>query len=211
MKEIKCHIADGHFLVKEGLKHLLCSYPHIKLSREASTFEELKNNLNYDTPDVLIVDHRTLGLNSMLELRTLIECFPNLGVLDISDIDSRGEVVSILNTGIQAILLKECDEEEIIDAITAACKGERFFCGNILDMLNETGEHTCEPVLLSQREIEVMGLIADGLTSKNISEKLYLSLHTVNTHRKNILKKLNIKSSSELVNYAFKIGIREVV
>ena len=211
MKEIKCHIADGHFLVKEGLKHLLCSYPHIKLSKEASTFEQLKKNLNDDIPDVLILDHRTLGLKSMLNLRALLECYPNLGVLDISDVDGRSEVVSVLNAGIQAILLKECDEEEIIDAITAAYKGERFFCGTILDMLSETGDHSCEPVLLSQRELEVMGLIADGLTSKDISEKLYLSLHTINTHRKNIFKKLNVKSSSELVNYAFKIGIREVV
>tara|TARA_Y100001954_G_scaffold180050_1_gene191747 strand:- start:846 stop:1487 length:642 start_codon:yes stop_codon:yes gene_type:complete len=213
LEKIICHIADGHYLIKEGLKAMLSQYSTVVLTKEASNIESLECNLNQEEPDVLMLDYKTIGFSNLSKLKSLIDIYPGLGVLIISDFRDSSEVQLILNTGVNGILLKECDEEEIMEAIEAIANKERFFCGTILEMLQENEEDgfSCSPVNLSEREIEIIGLITDGLSSKAIADTLFLSIHTVNTHRKNILKKLNVKSSSELVNYAFKIGIRGLV
>lgn len=192
---------------------MLSQYSTVVLTKEASNIESLEFNLNQEEPDVLILDYKTIGFSNLSKLKSLIDIYPGLGVLIISDFRDSSEVQLILNTGVNGILLKECDEEEIMEAIEAIANKERFFCGTILEMLQENEEDgfSCSPVNLSEREIEIIGLITDGLSSKAIADTLFLSIHTVNTHRKNILKKLNVKSSSELVNYAFKIGIRGLV
>ncbi len=192
---------------------MLSQYSTVVLTKEASNIESLECNLNQEEPDVLMLDYKTIGFSNLSKLKSLIDIYPGLGVLIISDFRDSSEVQLILNTGVNGILLKECDEEEIMEAIEAIANKERFFCGTILEMLQENEEDgfSCSPVNLSEREIEIIGLITDGLSSKAIADTLFLSIHTVNTHRKNILKKLNVKSSSELVNYAFKIGIRGLV
>ena len=192
---------------------MLSQYSTVVLTKEASNIESLECNLKQEQPDVLILDYKTIGFSNLSKLKSLIDIYPGLGVLIISDFRDSSEVQLILNTGVNGILLKECDEEEIMEAIEAIANKERFFCGTILEMLQENEEDgfSCSPVNLSEREIEIIGLITDGLSSKAIADTLFLSIHTVNTHRKNILKKLNVKSSSELVNYAFKIGIRGLV
>jgi DNA-binding NarL/FixJ family response regulator len=131
-------------------------------------------------------------------------------VLDISDVYTELEIKAVLKIGINAMLLKECDEEEIVEAIEVSVKGERFFCGTVLDILSGDKSKvpfSCEPISLSSRELEIIQLIAKGLTSKEMSEKLFLSHHTINTHRKNILKKLEVKGTPELINYAFAMGM----
>ena len=120
------------------------------------------------------------------------------------------EIKAVLHIGIKGMLLKECDEEEIVQAIEASVKDERFFCGTILDILSGDESRipfSCEPVSLSSRELEIIQLIAKGLTSKEMSKKLFISYHTINTHRKNILKKLDVKGTPELITYAYAMGV----
>jgi len=210
MCKIKCHISDGHFLVKKGLKHILSKYDHIELLNDSSDVKEMKSLINEKIPDVLIVDHKTIGLNDLCELELILKEYSNMYVLDISDVYTELEIKAVLNIGIKGMLLKECDEEEIIQAIEASVKDERFFCGTILDILSGDESRipfSCEPVSLSSRELEIIQLIAKGLTSKEMSEKLFISYHTINTHRKNILKKLDVKGTPELITYAYAMGV----
>jgi len=210
MGNIKCHISDGHFLIKKGLKHILSKYDHIELISDSSDVKEMKTLINENIPDVLIVDHKTIGLNGLYELELILKEYSNMYVLDISDVCTEVEIKAVLNIGIKAMLLKECDEEEIIQAIEISVKDERFFCGTVLDILSGDKSRipfSCEPVSLSSRELEIIQLIAKGLTSKEMSEKLFISYHTINTHRKNILKKLDVKGTPELITYAYAMGV----
>ncbi len=210
MYKIKCHISDGHFLVKKGLKHILSKYDHIELLNDSSDVKEMKSLINEKIPDVLIVDHKTIGLNDLCELELILKEYSTMYVLDISDVYTELEIKAVLHIGIKGMLLKECDEEEIVQAIEASVKDERFFCGTVLDILSGDESRipfSCEPVSLSSREHEIIQLIAKGLTSKEMSEKLFISYHTINTHRKNILKKLDVKGTPELITYAYAMGV----
>ena len=119
----------------------------------------------------------------------------------------------VLEKGVEGYLTRECDEDEIIHAIFAIAKGEKFYCNKVMDIiLNKQynpEDNNCEPTTLTQRETEITALIAKGMTNKSIAEQLHLSPHTVHTHRKNILRKLGINSVSELTLYAINIGLIE--
>ena len=108
---------------------------------------------------------------------------------------------------------KDCDLQEIYDAVLETAKGNKFFCGKILETINKSnldvddidyGGLTCDPVMMSDRENEIIVLIAEGYTNDQIAEMLFLSKHTVNTHRKNILFKLGVKNTAGIVMYAVK-------
>ena len=110
---------------------------------------------------------------------------------------------------VNSFLSKKCDEKEIIDAVHATSKNEKYYCTNVLNCLLEKSfpKDDCSPRPLSPREIEVVQLVAKGLIAKEIASELYLSTHTIYTHRKNIMKKLKIGTTSELVLYAVREGI----
>ena len=108
---------------------------------------------------------------------------------------------------------KDCSLSEIVDAVKETNQGNKFFCGQILQTIQSEGldvdaiadfEFSCEPISLSEREIEVITLIAEGYTNVEISDKLFLSKHTVNTHRKNIMAKLGVKNTAGIVMFAIK-------
>jgi DNA-binding NarL/FixJ family response regulator len=112
--------------------------------------------------------------------------------------------------GVTSFLTKTCDETEIFSAVRAAAKREKFFCSKVLDVLLEKhfpGTDNCAATELSVRETEIVRLVAEGYSSKDIAKMLFLSPHTVHTHRKNILRKLGIGSTSELVLYAVNTGL----
>ena len=107
-------------------------------------------------------------------------------------------------------LTKTCDEKEIIDAIHALVRGVKMYSHKVVNILlegqNQEGEN-CEPTLLSEREIEIIRLIANGYTTRQIADTLFRSFHTITTHKKNIMKKLGINSTSELLVYAMNTGL----
>jgi len=105
-------------------------------------------------------------------------------------------------------LMNDCDKDEIIDSVKSCAKGDKFFCGQVLDKLNwsegQESSHGCDPINISERELEVLQLIAEGLTTKQIADKLHLSFHTVMTHRKNMMAKLGLNNTAGLIVYAVK-------
>ena len=120
-------------------------------------------------------------------------------------------MLKLLESGINGCVTRSCSEDEIINAIFSIAKGEKFFCNKVVDViLNKhlyQKEEDCAATVLSGREAEVTGLIASGLTNKEIATELFLSSHTIHTHRKNIMRKLKLKSVSELTIYAINTGL----
>ena len=119
--------------------------------------------------------------------------------------------MSISEYKVDGILTSDCDEEEIKDAITSIVNGKTVYCNKVLnEMLNEETSHRdndCDPTILSKREKEIIILVSRGLKSNDIADKLFISHHTVATHRKNIMRKLAVSNVSGLINYAIKSGL----
>ena len=202
--------ANANVLMASGLNTILNKGGGIDSIDNAVDEQSLFTNLDEADYDLIVIDplssseHFTVA--TTLKLR---EKYPENKVLIISDLHSPQNVLQILEKGVQGYLTRQCDEAEITHAIFAIAKGEKFYCNKVIDIaLNkEFDPENCEPTSLTERENEITALIASGFTNKEIGVKLYLSHHTIHTHRKNILKKLGIKSTSELTVYAMSVGL----
>jgi len=223
MDGISITLADSQYLIRVGLKHLLGKHSHLQVVSEAGDEEELTEQLTRQRPEIVILDYDQPDAFDKSTVSRIKQLSPNSNILIISDDDDKEQIYQVLQSGVNSFLTKSCDEEEIIDAVKATAKGEKFFCTRILDYLleksfskaSENGERTsaqnnkvsCEPTPLSPREIEIVQLIAQGMIAKEIARELSLSTHTIYTHRKNIMKKLQLSSASELVLYAVNRGL----
>ncbi len=212
MSTISVLLADSQYLIRLGLRHLLEGRHEYKIVSEATNKEELLNKISHLQPKVVILDHRQhLEFNQEIfqQIKTIA---PSTNVLIISDDSEKENIYNLLESGINSFLTKQCDEEEIINAINATAKGDKFFCGKVLNFLLEKSFVKDESTFstkstLTLRQIEIVKLIAQGKIAKEIAAELDLSTHTVYTHRKNIMKKLNINSTSQLVVYAMNQGL----
>ncbi|MEQ8908528.1 MAG: response regulator transcription factor [Vicingaceae bacterium] len=205
--------ANANVLMVNGLSTILSKGGGIDQIDVASTEKDLFEQLEAGKYDLVVLDPDAQGYfnpNTATELKSR---YPDQKILIISDTVQQTEVLKILEKGVQGYLTRQCDVDEITHAIFAIAKGEKFYCNKVLDIiLNKQfspEEENCEPTVLTERESEVTALIASGMTNKEIAEKLHLSHHTVHTHRKNISKKLGVKSVSELTVYAMNVGLIE--
>lgn len=193
-------IADNQILTREGLITILSGCKDIDITGSASTLEELEHLLGNICPDVIILDIQYFTASDMQYINSRY----HVNILILSNRQYKNEILQAIEHGIKNYIFKECSTEEIIDAIHATAKGEQFFCEKTMQTLFG---HKLPPKkvdglpLLSHRETEIVHLIAEGLANKDIAEKLYLSIHTIKTHRKNIIKKLGFtfKHASELI------------
>ena len=211
MKPISIILADDQYLIRLGLRHLLNSIESFRIVGEASHPTDLYNEIKQKQPDIVILDHtQVIEVNSD-RVRQYKQVSPKTNLLIISADNDKNSIYQVLESGVNSFLTKECEKEEIINAINATAKGEKFFCNKVLDYLLEKSfapELAKKAKLeLTERQQEIVRLVASGKIAKEIAKELHLSTHTVYTHRKNIMKKLNINSTSELVIYAIKNGI----
>jgi DNA-binding NarL/FixJ family response regulator len=172
--------------------------------------KSLQQALLSKSTDVLIVDHCCDDCFSIEVIEQIKNQYPLLNILVISHEKSAEEIRKIIGIGIKNYLLKDCDEKEITDAITACARGEKYFCGQIIDALLEkelsTQEH-CATGSISEREIEVIRQLASGKRPKEVAALMNLSYHTIVTHKRNIYAKLGINNTIELAKYAVKTGL----
>lgn len=205
-------LADAQYLIRMGLKNVIANRPDIEVVAEAATQKAMLLKVKQHQPHVLIMDYHDSKDISYQDVALIRKASPNTKVLIISSDDDKNNIFRVMETGINGFLTKFCDRGEIISAIYSTAKGERFFCNKIVNMLLEkhirqSEAENCSPTNLTVRETEIVQLIAEGLATKDISEKLHLSTHTIYTHRRNIMKKLGVNSASELILYAIKTGI----
>lgn len=210
MRKISILLADAQYLVRLGLRHILEDIPDCEIVGEATNEWDLLHQLRHISADLIILDYNQEGSFTTGTVQKLRMASPGSYLLIISGDADKRRIYQVLESGVSSFLSKQCDKKEIVDAVVATAKGEKFYCTNVLNHLLEKSfpkEQNCSPTLLSTREIEIVRLVASGLIAKEIAGKLNLSTHTVYTHRKNIMKKLQLGTSSELVLYAVNQGI----
>lgn len=206
-------LAEGNDLVRLGLKSIVSTIPYVKIVGEARDNDEFVRLVSEIKPDVVVIDYTSCGFNIDVVPKAHAKSYVTR-FLAITPEQSASTLVHALKSGIYSYVKKDCSLEEIVEAVKETGEGKKFFCGQILETIQRSSidvEHidnaidfTCEPVVLTDREIEIIKLIAEGLTNMQIAEQLFLSNHTVNTHRKNILSKLGVKNTAGIVMYAVK-------
>lgn len=201
-------LADFQYLTRQGIASLIKALPGFELVKMIDSPNSLIESVESVNPKLVVIDisdkDREL-IPKLKELKQRTDC----SFLVISNSQTKDSIKQLLAMGIKGILTKNCSEEEIIGGLRAVAQGNRFFCNNILDLVVESPDkdEDCEPTNLSPREFEVLELITKGRTTAQIADHLHLSVHTINSHRKNILKKLNLSSPTELVVYALESGM----
>lgn len=213
MKEpIKLLIADSNELIRIGLNSVFADVPEIDLVGAAGCSTDLLRKLNDQQVDVVMIDFTAPGF----DIDTIPEIISNhkhVRCVAITPNQSGNIIATALRAGVMSYVKKDCSVKEIIDAVKSVAVGDQFFCGQVLDAVRQESIDTnqinansisCEPVLLSERELEVIKHIAEGYTNTKIAEKLFLSPHTVNTHRKNIMQKLGVNNTAAIVMFAVK-------
>lgn len=204
-------LAEDNELVRIGLRTIFKN-SGVQIIGEASDSEELLSQIKSFSPDVVLIDYTSNGF-SIDVIPQALSIQEDLKFVAITPEQSASTVVNALKSGVRSHVKKDCSITEIVDSVKETSLGKKFFCGQILETIHNEGidveelsdsEFTCEPIVLSAREVEVITLIAEGLTNVEISEKLFLSKHTVNTHRKNIMNKLGVKNTAGIVMYAVK-------
>ncbi|MCC7303426.1 MAG: response regulator transcription factor [Bacteroidia bacterium] len=205
-------IATENFLVREGLRGILRTAVGFSLAGECTQSTDLLELLLTTHPKVLVINYTDSGFDLSL-VKKVNRYFPETHILAITPIQPRQTVSKAIAAGIISHLLTNCEKDEILEAIVATSRGEKFFCGKILNQtMNEkgaesSGSFSCNGVRISSREVEIIQLVAEGLTNKAIADKLCLSSHTIMTHRKNIMAKIGVNNTASLVLFAIKNGL----
>jgi len=215
VKEIKIIIANGSELVREGLKSLINSKEQFTIVAEVLSSTELQKALLEVSADVLMIDQTSKGFD-VDDIRRCKRISKRTRCLAITPEQSAQALLSAIRAGVSSYVKIDCSKEEILDAIVATAHGRKFFCGQILEVIRfsslefgilNIGELTCDPVVLSDRELEVIKLIAEGQTNGQIAETLFLSSHTINAHRRNVMQKLGVNNTASIVMFAVKEGL----
>ena len=212
MNNIKVIHANSNTLIRSGLRSLLLKGGGIESITDVEDSEELFDVLKQQESDILIIDFDQPGMFKSQDIIKVRSKYPHLKILIISTDEKHRQILSLIEKGVHGYLTRECDEDEIISSVFSIAGGEKFYCNKVLNVIMEKelapdAEENCEPTSLSQREMEISSLIAQGMTNKEIATKLFLSPHTVNTHRKNIMKKLGVNTASGIVLYAVNAGL----
>lgn len=208
---IRILLADKQALTAAGLIAILNERDDVTIVGQVPASESLNGLLDEHKPELLIVDYNLTGYINPDELPTLRSRFPQTNVLVISSDDDKASILRVLQAGVIGFLTKDCSREEILMAVYAVARGEKFFCHKILNIIMEK-HFSPEPVellpgILTARETEILQLLASGHSTQKIADELFLSPHTVHTHRKSIIKKLSIKSPTEFVIHALDFGL----
>lgn len=208
-------IADSNDLSRVGLRSILSSQTSIPIVGEARNASELENQLSSFDVNMVLIDYTSPGFNiDIISKQNTSD--KKYKFIAITPEQSAQTLVDALRSGIMSYVKKDCDLSEIVNAVLETHKGNKFFCGQILETIQKAqidvndldfDSFTCEAVILSERENEIIVLIAEGYTNNQIAEQLFLSNHTITTHRKNIMSKLGVKNTAGIVMYAVKTDL----
>ena len=196
---IKTLLADDHAIVVEGLREILSHDDEIEVVGSAANGEEVMTFVRLNDVDVVVLDINMPIMDGITCAKHLKKDHKDVKVLILTMYPQKSFVTEIVNLGIDGCLLKNNTGQELGSAIHRVASGCQYY--DRIRTFNSEEQKVIQ-YKLSKREIEVVKCVAEGLTSTEIAERLFISEHTVNTHRKNILKKLGLKNSSELVNFA---------
>ena len=209
MSKIRIVLADDHSVVRQGFRRILEAQTDMEIVGEASNGREALDSAAKLSPDVVVMDVAMPELNGIEATRRMGEAAPRTRVLALSMHKDSVYVREILRAGARGYLLKDAVDEDLIAAVRAVARGEGYLSPGVADaVLTDYRQHVTDPIdLLTSREREVLQLIAEGKTNKEIATTLNLSVYTVDAHRGRIMEKLNLHSTGELVRFAIRKGL----
>jgi two-component system nitrate/nitrite response regulator NarL len=202
---IRVLLCDDHHIVREGIRSSLSDYDSVEIVGEASDGQGALEKTTQLKPEVVLMDLNMPVMGGLEATRLLCQRFPDIKVIALTVHESPEYVSEILNCGARGYLLKNTSPQELVAAIRAVMEGNAFFSPSVArTMLEQVRTGKTEQVeRLSKRELEVLRLIAQGATNKEIATSLDIGVRTVETHRARLMKKLNVKNAAALARTAF--------
>lgn len=218
MKPIKVLLAEDHTIVRKGLRSLLDSEKETQVVGEAENGKEALNKVAKLKPDVVLLDIAMPILNGLEATRQIKKDFPDIKVLILSVHADEEYIFQTLKAGASGYLLKNAAPNDLVSAIQAVYRDESFLSPSISkkvvkEYIRQAHEVTGEELpyeKLTDREREVLQLLAEGRSVRQISELLFISIKTVQTHRAHLMEKLNLTSDAELIQYAIRKGLIKI-
>src|SRR5215469_14334585 len=209
MKRIRILLVDDHAVVRQGFKMILAEQPDMEIIGEAGNGREALALAESLKPDIVVMDVAMPELNGIEATRRMGEAAPHARVVALSMHKDSVYVREILRAGARGYLLKDSIDTDLISAVRAVAKGDGYISPGVSDaVLTDYRRHVTAPLdLLTSREREVLQMIAESKTNKEIAVALNLSVYTVEAHRGKIMEKLNLHSTSELVRFAVRHGL----
>lgn len=214
MPKIKVLIADDHAIVREGIRMILALYDDIEVVGEAADGLEAIDKVSKLAPDVVLMDMAMPGLGGLEATLEILKISPQSKILVLTQYDDSEYIYRFLKAGAAGYVLKKSAGSDLVSAIRAVSQGKAFVDPSIAERVikgflkqPEVTEEEIQYDGLSDREKQVLKLIAEGYTSREIADVLCLSIKTVMTHRTNLMEKLGFHNRAELIKYAIRKGL----
>lgn len=209
---IRILITDDHQLFREGIANLLSASPQIEIVGQAENGQQAIEKAKQLKPDIVIMDLSLPVVNGVDATRILHKEVPATKVLVLSMHADKNYIKEALEAGASGYLFKDCTYDQLIEAINTVYQGKKYLSNKITevlihDYLNRDEVTPDNDQGLSERESEILRLIAEGKSTREIADSLFISVKTVGTHKQHVLEKLNLQSTAGLIKYAIKKGI----
>jgi two-component system response regulator NreC len=207
-------IIDDHGVLRAGLRSMLQGISDFNVVRDCTGGEEILNQIQLYKPDVVLLDISMPGLNGLELTKRISKTFPGVKILILTYHENSTIIQTAFRYGANGYILKAANQEELVGAIRTVACGNIYIYPSLKPQLTIELDDGIDKLYSSEsltpREVEVLKLLAQGLTSQQIAEKLFISVRTVESHRASLQGKLNVHTRSEILNYAVHFGYREL-
>jgi DNA-binding NarL/FixJ family response regulator len=200
----KVFIVDDHYMVIEGIRSLFINEKSIEWTGHATNAASCLAFLQNQLPDIILIDINLPDISGVDLCKEVHRLYPQIKIIGLSTFNQLSFIKKMMENGASGYILKNATKEELIEAIELVMQGEQYFSDEVSGLLEA---QTTEVPTITRREKEVLAFIAEGMTNPEIAEKIFISVNTVDTHRKNLLMKLDAKNTADLVRLAYKYGL----
>lgn len=202
--KISIFVVDDHYMVIEGIRSLLQNEKTLDWMGHATNAESCLSFLRLHEPDVILMDVNLPDKSGIDLCKEVKQLYPAIAILGLSTFNQQAVIKNMMDSGASGYVLKNATKEELLEATNSVLKGKVYYS---LEVLNSLRKPEPNQLLITRREKEVLLLIAEGLTNASIAEKLFISIPTVNTHRKSLLEKFDVKNTAMLIGKATKLEL----
>lgn len=207
-------VIDDHKMIRDGLKVMLASLSKFQLFKlvEADSGEDAIKKISKNTFEVVIIDYQMPGLSGAETIQRILRFRPKMKILALSNYDELSYIQSMMDAGAKGYILKNIEPTEMLNAIKTILADKVYYCNEVAVKLIEAAENKKiskekAKKILTRREIEVLQMIAMEMSNDEIARKLFVAKRTVDTHRQNLLNKLQVKNSIGLLRVAYKLDL----